>query len=207
MKWGVFLDRDGTINEEVEYLNDPEDLRLIPGAAEAIRLLNEAGILAIVVTNQAGIGRGYFSEARVKAIHEQLAKQLAAHGACLDAIYRCPHHPDNGCNCRKPNPGMLVQAAQEHRIDLQRSFVVGDKLSDLDAGRRVGCRTVLVLTGYGIEAREHFKNSHCQPDFTAQNLLEAVKWILTQCGSNVVVRTCAVEQVSQHRATAYKPLE
>lgn len=185
MKWGVFLDRDGTINEEVEYLNDPEALRLIPGAGKAIRLLNKAGVLAIVVTNQAGVGRGYFVEARVNAIHEQLAKQLAAHGARLDAIYYCPHHPDERCACRKPKPGMLKRAAEEHGIDLGRSFAVGDKVSDLDAGCRVGCRTVLVLTGYGIGAKEHFKSSNYQPDFIAQNLLEAVQWILAQRESYV----------------------
>lgn len=180
MKWAVFLDRDGTINEEVGYLDNPADLRLIPGAAEAIRLLNDAGVPVIVVTNQAGIGRGYFSEARVKAIHERLAKLLAAHGAHLNAIYYCPHHPDDGCDCRKPNPGMLKRAAEEHGIDLGRSFVVGDKVSDVEAGRRAGCRTVLVLTGYGTEAQEMFKRLDFQPNFTARDLLEAVRWILTQ---------------------------
>jgi D-glycero-D-manno-heptose 1,7-bisphosphate phosphatase len=182
MKWAVFLDRDGTINEEVEYLDDPDELRLIPGAAEAIHFLNQAGVPAIVVTNQAGVGRGYFSEARVEAIHQQLAKQLAAHDARLDAIYYCPHHPDEGCDCRKPKPGMLKGAAREHGLDLSRSFAVGDKVSDLEAGRRAGCRTVLVLTGYGTEAQEAFKHSDFQPDFTARDLLEAVRWVLAQEG-------------------------
>jgi D-glycero-D-manno-heptose 1,7-bisphosphate phosphatase len=182
MKWAVFLDRDGTINEEVEYLGDPQDLRLIPGAAEAIRLLNQAGVPAIVVTNQAGVGRGYFSKARVEAIHQQLAKQLAAHGVRLDAIYYCPHHPDEGCECRKPNPGMLNRAAQEHGVDLSRSFAIGDKVSDLEAGRRARCRTVLVLTGYGAEAQGALEHSDFQPDFTARDLLEAVRWILAQEG-------------------------
>jgi len=180
MKWAVFLDRDGTINEEVGYLSEPEELHLIPGAAEAIRLLNRAGVLAIVVTNQSGVGRGYFSEARVKAIHEQLAMQLAAYGAHLDAIYYCPHHPDKGCDCRKPKPGMLKRAAEEHSIALDRSFAVGDKVSDLEAGRRAGCRTVLVLTGYGMEARKAFKHSDFQPDYIARDLLGAVRWILAQ---------------------------
>jgi histidinol-phosphate phosphatase family protein len=184
MKWAVFLDRDGTINEEVEYLDDPQDLCLIPGVAEAIRLLNQARVPAIVVTNQAGVGRGYFSEARVEAIHQQLAKQLAAHGARLDVIYYCPHRPDEGCDCRKPNPGMLKRAAQERDIDLGRSFAVGDKVSDLEAGRRAGCRIVLVLTGYGAEAQESFEHSDFQPDFTAQDLLQAVRWILAQGGTD-----------------------
>ena len=177
-KWAVFLDRDGTINKEVRYLHDPDDLGLFPHAAKAIRLLNEANVPAIVVTNQAGVGRGYFAEEVVRAVHKRLAKKLAAHGAYLDAIYYCPHHPDEGCTCRKPNPGMLLQAAHEHTIDLQRSFVVGDKISDLEAGRRVGCRTVLVLTGYGTEMRGRLNHSTLQPALVAQNLLEAVKWIL-----------------------------
>lgn len=180
MKWAVFVDRDGTINEEVEYLNVPEDLRLIPGAAEAIRLLNEARVLVIVVTNQAGIGRGYFPEARLIRIHQELAKRLATHGARLDAIYYCPHRPDEGCACRKPNPGMLVQAAEKYAINLKHSFMVGDKRSDLEAGHRAGCRTVLTLTGYGLQTREILGNTHLTPDYVARYLLEAVKWILMQ---------------------------
>jgi len=179
----VFLDRDGTINEEVDYLDDPDRLRLIPGAAEAIRLLNEAGILAIVVSNQAGIGRGYFSAATVEAIHERLAKQLAGHGACLDAVYYCPHHPSEGCECRKPKAGMLVRAAQEFGIDLRRAFMVGDKVSDLDAGLRAGCRTVLVLTGYGEVARETFANSSFRADYVSQDLRDAIQWVLAEEGT------------------------
>ena len=182
MKWAVFLDRDGTINEEVEYLSDPSDLCLIRGAAEAIRLLNDAGIPTIVVTNQAGVGRGYFPEGRVVAVHEKLTEQLTAHGARLDAFYYCPHHPDDGCACRKPQPGMLEQAAREQRLDLRRSFVVGDKVSDLEAGRRANCRTVLVLTGYGAQAQVTFRGSDFQPDHIARDLLDAVRWILDREG-------------------------
>ncbi|MBN1886776.1 MAG: D-glycero-beta-D-manno-heptose 1,7-bisphosphate 7-phosphatase [Thermoflexales bacterium] len=180
MKSAVFLDRDGTVNEEVDHLSDPAGLRLIPGAAEAIRLLNEAGLPAILITNQAGVGRGLFSEEVVDAIHQELARQLAAHGARLDAIYYCPHHPDAGCACRKPQPGMLVQAAREHGLDLGRSFVAGDKLSDLAAGRRVGCQTVLVLTGYGRREQAALEDSGWQPDCVAGDLIEAVKWMLGQ---------------------------
>lgn len=182
MRWAVFLDRDGTINDEVEYLDCPEGLRLIPGAVQAIRLLNQAGIAAILVTNQAGVGRGYFPETKVREIHAQLTRQLAAYGVHLDAIYYCPHHPDDGCDCRKPKPGMLKRAAEEQGLDLGRSFTVGDKVSDLEAGHRVGCRTVLVLTGYGTEAREAFKSSDFQPDHIASDLFEAVQWILSQQG-------------------------
>src|SRR5918999_1621312 len=185
MRTTVFLDRDGTINEEVSYLGHPDLLCLIPGAAEAIRLLNEADCLAIVVSNQSGVGRGYFSTATVEAIHQQLAKQLAIHGAYVDAIYYCPHHPSEGCNCRKPKTGMLVRAARDYGIDMHRAFVVGDKVSDLDAGRQVGCKTVLVLTGYGEQARETSKNPSFQPDYISTDLYDAVKWILAEEGVRV----------------------
>ncbi len=185
MSWAVFLDRDGTINEEVDYLDDPDNLNLIPGAAEAIRLLNAAGIPAIVVTNQAGVGRGYFSVTTVTAIHDELAKQLAEQGAYLNGIYYCPHHPNEGCDCRKPKAGMLLRAARDHGIDARRAFVVGDKASDLDAGRRVGCRTVLVLTGYGEQARETLHDAGFEPDHISAHLHDAVKWILREEGARV----------------------
>ena len=180
MRQAVFLDRDGTINEEVGYLDDPDRLQLIPGVAEAIRLLNEAGILTVVISNQAGIGRGYFSATTVEAIHERLAEQLAWRDARFDAVYYCPHHPCDGCDCRKPKTGMLVRAAREHGIDLRRAFVVGDKVSDLEAGRRVGCRTVLVLTGYGEQVRQTSNNPNLQPNCVSMNLWEAVTWILAE---------------------------
>ena len=180
MRQAVFLDRDGTINEEVGYLDNPERLRLIPGAAEAIRLLNEAGVLVIVISNQAGVGRGYFPVSTVEAIHEQLGRLLGRCHARFDAIYYCAHHPSEQCKCRKPKAGMLTQAAQEHGIDGQRTFMVGDKVSDIDAGRRVGCRTILVLTGYGEQAREEFISSNFQPNHTSTDLYDAVKWILAQ---------------------------
>jgi D-glycero-D-manno-heptose 1,7-bisphosphate phosphatase len=180
MTWAVFLDRDGTINEEVGYLHDPQQLRLIPGAAEAIRRLNQAGVRVILVTNQAGIGRGYYELEAMTATHEALAEKLAAHGAHLDAVYYCPHHPDVDCECRKPQPGMLLQAAQEQGIDLRRSFAVGDKVGDLEAGRRAGCRTVLVLSGYGLQTRATLDESEHQPDHVSDDLAEAVQWILQQ---------------------------
>ena len=183
MKGAVFLDRDGTINEEVGYLDDPDRLRLMPSAAGAIRLLNEAGIPVIVVSNQAGIGRGYFLAATVEAIHERLAEQLARGGAHLDAVYYCPHHPSEGCDCRKPKTGMLVRAAQEHGIDMQRATMVGDKVSDLEAGRRAGCRTVLVLTGYGEQALVTSNNANFRPDYVCQDLQGATKCVLRAKGT------------------------
>jgi len=177
----VFLDRDGTINEETQYLCDPRSLRLIPGAAEAVRRLNQSGAPVIVVTNQAGVGRGYYSESRVAEVHAELARALAAQGAHLDAIYYCPHHPDEGCTCRKPEPGMLLRAAEEWEIDLARSYMVGDKLSDLQAGQRAGCRSVLVLTGYGAQALPTLGSEGGRPpDHVACDLADAVTWILAQ---------------------------
>jgi D-glycero-D-manno-heptose 1,7-bisphosphate phosphatase len=152
----VFLDRDGTINVEKDYLYRPEEFAFIPGAPQAIRRLRDAGYLVVVVTNQAGVARGYYGETEVAALHEHLRRQLAAAGTGVDAIYYCPHHPTAGagpyqvaCDCRKGAPGMLLQAASEHHIDLDRSFLVGDKLADIEAAVRAGCRPILVRTGYG----------------------------------------------------------
>ena len=152
----VFLDRDGTIIEEVNYLASPEQVRLIPGAADAVRAFNEAGVLVVVVTNQAGVARGYFPESRVAEVHEHLSALLAEHGAHIDAYYHCPHHPTEGvgeyrvaCDCRKPKPGLLLTAARELDIDLSRSWMIGDKACDAEAGAAAGCRTLLVRTGHG----------------------------------------------------------
>ncbi|MEK7374927.1 MAG: HAD family hydrolase, partial [Thermodesulfobacteriota bacterium] len=137
----VFLDRDGTINEEVGYLDRIEKLRLIPGAAEAIRLINESGMKAIVVTNQSGVARKFFDEASVDEVHARLRDMLRAEGAFLDGVYYCPHHPTEGrgdylrtCDCRKPAPGLLLRAAEELQLDLARSYMVGDTLKDIEAG-------------------------------------------------------------------------
>jgi len=182
---GVFLDRDGTINEEINYLSRPDQLRLLDGAAEAIRLLNQAGCKVVVVTNQAGVARGYFSEQTVQEIHRALENILGENGAHLDAIYYCPHHPGAGigvykadCQCRKPKPGLLEKAATELSLDLRRSFIVGDKISDLAAGRAVSCQNILVRTGYGLESEKEFSAYAWQPDWIADNLLEAARWIL-----------------------------
>jgi D-glycero-D-manno-heptose 1,7-bisphosphate phosphatase len=152
----VFLDRDGTINVEKEYLYKVEDFEFIPGAPEAIKSLKDAGFLVIVVSNQSGIGRGYFDEQAVEALHRHIQEELAGHGTSIDAFYFCPHHPEKGvgdykivCDCRKGEPGMLLQAANDHDIDLHRSFMIGDKLADVEAGERAGCQSILVMTGYG----------------------------------------------------------
>ena len=168
----VFLDRDGTINREVHYLSRPEQLELLPGAGEAIRRLNDLGLPVILVTNQSGVARGYLSEETLQRIHGLLEKMLDEQGAHLDAIYYCPDLPDTGSLCRKPEIGMLELAAREHRVDLRRSYVIGDMAKDIEMGRRAGTKTVLVLTGYGPEAR-----GTVQPDHVAGDLAEAVGWI------------------------------
>jgi histidinol-phosphate phosphatase family protein len=152
----VFLDRDGTINEEVGYLDRLEKLRLIPGTAGAIRRLNAGGFKTVVVTNQSGVARGFFDETFVAAVHARLGELLRVEGAFLDGFYICPHHPAEGCgtyrrvcDCRKPAPGLLLRAAAELDLDPRRSFMIGDTLKDIEAGSRAGMRGILVRTGYG----------------------------------------------------------
>jgi D-glycero-D-manno-heptose 1,7-bisphosphate phosphatase len=175
----VFLDRDGTINVEVDHLCRVEDVALIPGAGEAVARLNASGLPVIVVTNQSGIGRGKFSWEAYRLVMARLAELLALHGARIDAAYMAPHHPlGNGEYChpdhpdRKPNPGMLQRAAAEMGLDLARSWMVGDKEIDLRAGRSAGCRAVLVRTGYGAGTDASLA------DFVAANLPEAVDYLL-----------------------------
>ncbi len=182
----VFIDRDGTLTEEVGYVNHPRRLRLLPRSAEAIRRLNGAGIAAVVVTNQAGVARGYFSEEVLAAVNAALVAQLKEEGAHLDGIYVCLHHPTEGaapyrtvCECRKPKPGLLLRAAADHGLDLSRSTLVGDKASDLAAARAVGARSVLVLTGYGRGEWEYRRASFpVEPDCVADDLLDAVEWVI-----------------------------
>lgn len=172
----VFLDRDGVINVEVSYLGDPTGFQLLPGVAVAIRRLNQAGLPVIVVTNQSGIGRGYFSAAAVDSVHQRMCDELAHADARVDAVYLCPHRPDEDCTCRKPAPGLLTQAAAELGLDLAQSVIVGDKFTDLAAGAAVGCRTVLVLTGHGAE--EWQQGGAPAPDHVAAHLAAAVEWWL-----------------------------
>lgn len=177
----VFLDRDGTLIEEVNYLSAPEQVRLISGAAEAVRRVNEAGVLVVVVTNQAGVARGYFPEGRVAEVHAHLSALLAEGGAKIDAYYHCPHHPTEGvgpyrvaCACRKPEPGLLLTAARELGIDLSRSWMIGDKLCDARAGEAAGCRTVLVRTGHGRDLRAKLPAAELNLAGVASDLAEAV---------------------------------
>ncbi len=145
----VFLDRDGTICEEVGYLNHISRFRLFPFAAASIRRLNQAGLPVIVVTNQSGVARGIFPESLVHQVHEKMVGELAAAGARVDGVYFCPHKSEDTCGCRKPHPGMLQRAASEHGLELAGSYVVGDRYDDLEMAERISGRGILVLTGYG----------------------------------------------------------
>lgn len=184
----IFLDRDGTICEEVGYVNHLSRSRLLPRSLEAIRLINQAGLLAVVTTNQSGVARGYFSRDLVEAVHAQLRATVAAGGAHLDAIYYCPHHPREGappwrteCDCRKPRPGMIMRAAREHDIDLRQSYAVGDSVVDIEAGAAAGLPGVLVLTGYGRGLVEHQRERLGPgPEHAAEDLLDAVRFILSR---------------------------
>ncbi len=189
----IFFDRDGTLNEETGYICDPAQFRLLDVAAEAVRLVNEAGWRAIVVTNQAGIARGLFTEDFLAGIHRRMMNELTEVGARVDAIYYCPHHPEIGeppyrqvCNCRKPKPGLLTRAAAEFDLNLSKCVLIGDRYGDIAAAQAIGARGVLVLTGHG---REEFgqgqttgpqHEDHIVADYIAANVLEAVRWILNE---------------------------
>lgn len=183
----VFLDRDGTVNVEVNYLSQPEQLELLPTVAEAISALNALRIAVIIVTNQAGVARGYFPEHRLQVIHQRLRDLLAEQGAHVTEIYYCPHHPSAGlgqyrkvCQCRKPLPGMLLTAAAEHQIDCSRSLMIGDRESDLQAGAAAGCTTALVTTGYGEETNAAIDLQKVRGLGVFPSLAEAVHAWLTQ---------------------------
>jgi len=181
----VFLDRDGTICEEVGYLDSIERLRLIPGSASAIKMLNERGLKAVVVTNQSGVARGFFSEARLQEVHEEMERMLREEGAYLDGIYYCPHlpgdpnEPDLGvCDCRKPASGLLFQAAADLGLDLRASYMIGDHYTDVECGQRVWAKGILVLTGHGGESVAKKESWLSPPAYIAPDLHAAVQWVI-----------------------------
>ncbi len=181
MRPAVFLDRDGTIAEEHGYLNHASRFRLLPCSASAIRTLADAGFAVFVVTNQSGVGRGYFPESLVHEIHETMQRHLAAEGVRLGGIYYCPHTGEEGCECRKPQPGMLLRAAREHGLNLAKSYVVGDRYADIETAHRAGARGVLVRTGYGAgELQWHGANWRKAPEAVADDVLAAAEWIVAQ---------------------------
>lgn len=188
MNRAVFLDRDGTINEEVGYLKSLDMLKVIPGAGAAIRRLNGAGFKVVIITNQSGVARGYFPESLVHEAHDLLTATLRKDGASIDGIYYCPHHPTAGnskhtvqCDCRKPATGLIDRAARDMDIDLKRSFMVGDKWSDVELGHRAGARSILVRTGFAPDDSGNKRPPNVEdPDFTAHDLAEAADWIIEQ---------------------------
>jgi len=184
----IFVDRDGTLSHEVGYVNHLSRFRLFPFAASAVRAINNSGFLAVVVTNQAGVARGYYPESLVHEVHDALRSELSGGGARLDGVYVCMHHPSVGeppyrldCDCRKPKPGLVLRAAADLDIDVKRSYVVGDREGDLELAWNVGARGVLVKTGYGLgELRNRAPQWPRQPDMVAEHLLEAVQRIVAE---------------------------
>lgn len=175
----VFLDRDGVINEEVyDYIKKKEDFKLLPNVGRAIRLLNENKVLVIVVSNQAGVGKGLYSENTVEEINSLMKEKLAKEEAYLDAIYYCPHLPSDKCSCRKPESGMFKEASFNFNLNLENCVMIGDKMIDIEAGKMARCKTILVLTGYGKKMLEDKEHWNYKPDFITNNLYEAVNLIL-----------------------------
>ena len=180
----VFLDRDGTIIEEVGYLDRPERVELFPWTIDAVRVFNRAGLAVVLVSNQSGVARGFFTEAVVDAVHQRMADLLAEGGARIDAYYYCPHHPDGKvppfaqkCDCRKPGRALVDRAEQEFGVEPARSFVVGDRWLDVALGRAVGAQSVLVRTGYGA-SEEQKRPADLAADAVVDNLIAASSWIL-----------------------------
>lgn len=163
--------------EDANYVGDVERVILIPGAKTALKRLRDAGYKLFVVTNQSGVGRGYFTREAVEHIHAHLDEQFGAAGVTFDRYYVCPHHPEDNCECRKPKPKFLRDAADEFGLDLARSFMVGDRTSDIQAGINAGTRTILVLTGVG---KETLAKAEAKPDYAAGDISEAADWILRQ---------------------------
>ncbi len=171
----VYLDRDGTINHDPGYLSNPDEVVLLDGAGAAIKALNDAGLKAIVISNQSAIGRGYFTEKDLFAVNARVSEIIKDQGGVLDAIYYCPHSPDDGCRCRKPETGLIERAVAEHGLDGLPAYFIGDKVSDMGAARGAGAKAVMVLTGYGSK---ELAKMELQPDYVAQDLLDGVDWII-----------------------------
>jgi D-glycero-D-manno-heptose 1,7-bisphosphate phosphatase len=180
----VFVDRDGTINVDVHYLDDPDKFEMYPGVQRGVKKLQENGFKIIVITNQSGIARGYFTEEQLSAVHERMKQEFQSFNVTLDGIYYCPHHPDDKCNCRKPNNGLFEKAIQEHNINVKKSYMLGDKILDVGAGKKIGVGTVLIPEPH---IREEFLSQinkfEYTPDYIADDFLDAVEWILNRNGN------------------------
>lgn len=180
----IFLDRDGTIMVDKDYLSDPNGVELFPNTIAALTLARRLGYRLFVISNQSGVARGYMTEADVQAVNKRLEDVLEAEGIQLDGLFYCPHHPDftGPCSCRKPGRGMVDMALADHQLDLGRSFVIGDCKSDVDLAFKIGAGSVLVTTGYGREELKLFSDGR-KPDHIAVDILEAVTWIAGNAGS------------------------
>ncbi|MEY8339182.1 D-glycero-beta-D-manno-heptose 1,7-bisphosphate 7-phosphatase [Lachnospiraceae bacterium 62-35] len=185
----VFMDRDGTVNQETHYLHRPEDLVIFDDVPAAIRRLNQQGFRVVIVTNQAGVARGYYGEEDVKRLHEFMNEELEKEDAHIDQFFYCPHHPENGigrykkdCTCRKPKTGMFKMAEAFYQVDKKHSYMIGDKLIDTQAGRNYGIRAILVGTGYGKECYDRVISGKEERnfDYYGRSFGEAVDWILQQ---------------------------
>ena len=181
----VFLDRDGNINKDVGYPNSFQQIEIYSYSFEAVRKINQSGMLAVIATNQSGIGRGLIKEEELKDIHDKMLAAFAQKNARLDGIYYCPHFLTSSipaynrdCSCRKPFPGMAQKAAEELNIDLSQSYMIGDKVEDIQFGLNFGAAPILVLTGYGQKSLPQLKEKAIQPAYVAQDLLDAVNWIM-----------------------------
>ncbi len=184
MSFFAFLDRDGTLIEEKNYLSDPDAVVVISGSAEAIGRLHSAGAKVVVISNQAGVGRGYFGEEVVHTIHHRIQEILQKDGSRIDAFYFCPHHPDDGCDCRKPRIGLFRRAAEDYKMPLT-GVMIGDNASDVQAGLAAGLTTILVRTGYGEKI---ISANQVKPHYTAATLFDAVDWYLKQRHFSAVQR-------------------
>ena len=175
----IFLDRDGTINVDVHYLDTPNNFKMYPGVGLGVKSLQDAGFKIIVITNQSGIARGYFTLETLERIHEKMLKEFEEYDIHVDGVYFCPHHPDDSCNCRKPNTGMFEKAIEEHDIDASFSFMIGDKHLDVIAGKRIGAKTILIPEPDVREDVVQEKDSRDEiADYFAKHFMDAVEWIL-----------------------------
>jgi D-glycero-D-manno-heptose 1,7-bisphosphate phosphatase len=178
----VFLDRDGTINEEMGYINDLSRLRILPGVATALKFLKSYGFKLIVISNQSGPARGYFPKELVFETNELLQKRLMKKGVSIDDFFICFHHPEENCSCRKPKPGLILQALKKYSIDLERSYLIGDKIIDIETARNAGIKGILVLTGYGKgELKYVAPQKGIFPYFVAKDLESAAEFIIKDC--------------------------
>lgn len=175
----VFIDRDGTINIDGPYLDNPDRFEMYLGVGEGVKKLKDDGFKILVMTNQSGIARGYFTEDILLNIHERMKMEFIKFDVKLDRIYYCPHHPDDDCDCRKPKTGLFEKAIEEHDIDVNQSYMIGDKILDVEAGQKIGVKTVLIPEAHARNEFLSTKNEwECHPDYVADDFVDAVEWIL-----------------------------